>query len=193
MIEPRSAIADALAEAVGVIEPVVGNCYAFLPATSWHMTVFSLLTEDQRTESTWSRFLSTAEPLDSADTFLSGVVNAVSPPTAIEMRPWCLRSYDGIMLALECADRDTRRELDTYRERLGEVTGIRPDGDSAYEFHITLAYEIRQPDAFEQSRISDALNKAEMVIADVGTFRLEPPGIRYFEDMGAFEPHPPAR
>ncbi len=186
MVERDSGIALALEEAADILEAATGHHCAFLPASSWHMTILPLILDERRIEEEWTRFVSLNAPLEEVDRFFTEAVASTVSPGEIRMRPRCLRTYDGILLALDPADRTTEAGLDSYRERLSEVTGVRFAGHSSYEFHITLAYDIVHPGATEQRKISEAISKAERIVGDVDTFVLCKPELRFFDDMGAF-------
>lgn len=185
-VSPDSAEAGHVAQAVEHLRRSFAFDFVLLPPTSWHMTVFELLCDQVRAVDRWSRYLDTATPLAVTDEFFAARIPTVSAPEELMMR---YRSFtigdDAAGLLLEPDDASTAAELEQYRERLSDVTGVRFPGHDTYRFHITVAYKLKEPSVETQRQIDAAAAQTHTDL-DGARFRLPRPVLTYFSDMTEF-------
>lgn len=160
--------------------------YAFLPPSSFHMTVMDLLCDQRRDPAYWSKYLPLSTDLSETDKSLISQVQTVPAPSTLRMK------YDQMSEALtsielEPADDATRDALWRYRDAIADVTGIRfPDHDQ-YKFHISLAYQLIHltPDEIAEQEglrkwLSQILQQSdEQFVSNV-------PQLAFFDDMFRF-------
>lgn len=165
-----------------------GHKFGFLPPSSFHMTVFSLICDQRRDPAEWSAALPIDAPLVETDRHFIETVTPIAPPPNFRMIMNFINGW-GYSLVLSPADETTFFALRTYRNQLSRATGVRyPDHDT-YVFHMTLAYVLiaLTPDealdylAWRTAR-GDALRN------QIGVFETGAPVLTFFEDMFAFVP-----
>lgn len=166
--------------------------WAWLPPSSFHMTMFDMLLHGRR-GAAWPQDLDPTMPGRIADTLLTDKLRAFSLGTAPVFR----MTLDGLALSpsgMGVALRgDTPAEdarLRALRDRLAAATGLsaRP-GHAEYRFHITLAYLIAWPSAEEAAAADAVLARAEAaLLAALPALDLGPPEVCLFDDMTEFRP-----
>jgi hypothetical protein len=172
----------------GLLQQPYGHKFALLPPSSFHMTVFSLILDAYREPAYWTPLLSLDAPLAEADAFFEERVATVPPPDKLRM---CLTYIGGrgLSFRLSPADEHTYDALRAYRGQIAQATGVRyPDHDT-YEFHLTLAYNLRvltdeEAQAFGRWRAA----QGEALRCAVGVFAPPPPVLTFFDDMFRFVP-----
>jgi hypothetical protein len=165
-----------------------GHKFALLPPASFHMTVFSLICDQQRVRELWSSRLPLDAPLEETDRFFIEAVTPVTPPPGLRMALTFIGGW-GMSFRLCPADETTYFALKNYRELLSRATGVRyPDHDS-YEFHITLAYSLQWLDEDEAAAYLDfRTRRGDHLRRQIDVVALEAPALTFFEDMFAFVP-----
>ncbi len=126
-----------------------GACFAWLPKSSLHCTLFNGLLYAERDAAHWPRTLPFDASRNEADAHMAtGFHETAVPETAITMCPDAMRglSSDALGVSLSPSTPDTNKALRAYRDRLAAATGLahRPGHDD-YIFHITLGYLIAWP------------------------------------------------
>lgn len=174
---------DALAAAPG------GACFAWLPPSSWHMTLFDGLLHSRRSAGFWPDAL----PRDAAETeadawFLDAVRAApIAPPAPFALRPTGIAaSGGGIGATLEGATPEEEARLRAFRDALAAATGLadRP-GHATYRFHVTLAYALALP--ADPAGFDAALAAAGAALIEAAPrVEIGPPEICVFDDMTEF-------
>ena len=169
--------------------------YAFLPPSSYHMTVMELLDENRRQAGFWSQHLSLDCPLEKVDDFMFSTIKTVEPPARpIEMRFRDIRAYDGISIQLNPANDQTEQALRAYRDRVSTATGVRKPSHDECVFHIGLGYRIAKLSRSQAAELETALQKAhDLLAASRETFLIDPPQLTFFNDMFEFRAHRIAR
>lgn len=166
--------------------------WAWLPAASYHMTLFDMVLHARRGPA-WPRGLAQDLPGREADAAtierLRGFALDADP--VFRMKPVGLTlSPSGMGVAMEGATPAEDARLRALRDRLAAATGLdaRP-GHADYRFHITLAYLIDWPSAAEAARADAALAAAEAALLSAApVMELGPPEVCLFDDMTEFRP-----
>lgn len=174
---------DALAAAPG------GACFAWLPPSSWHMTLFDGLLHSRRSPGVWPEALpEDAAEADADAWFLEAVRTApIAPPPPFALRPTGIAaSGGGIGVTLEGATAEEESRLRAFRDALAAATGLagRP-GHASYRFHVTLAYALSHPADHEAFDTALAATGARLIAA-APRVAVGPPEICVFDDMTAF-------
>ncbi len=166
--------------------------WAWLPASSFHMTMFDMLLHGRR-GAAWPQHLDPTMPGRLADEAtveaVRGFALGTDPVFRMKVDGLTLSpSGMGVAVSGETPQEDAR--LRALRDRLAAATGLsaRP-GHAEYRFHITLAYLIDWP-APEDAREADAmLAEAEAaLLAALPALDLGPPEVCLFDDMTEFRP-----
>ncbi|MFQ5623287.1 MAG: DUF1868 domain-containing protein [Paracoccaceae bacterium] len=170
-----------------------GRCFAWLPASSYHMTIFDGLLHDRRDAGHWPGALPRDASNAAADAFMSSRLSSVPVPEGgFAMRATAIGGFESGAVAarLAPADAAAQARLRRYRDALAAATGLahRP-GHAAYVFHITLAYLIGWPPAEDAASFDRAAEaEAERLTRALPGLRLGPPEICRFDDMCLFRP-----
>jgi hypothetical protein len=129
------------------------GAYAFLPPSSYHMTVFEGVTDRDRTGGRWPEGLDPALPVEAATDHFLPRLAGVNLPSATAIRPTGI--FAGTTVQVTGATEADETVLRTARETLRAVTGIRRPDFADYRFHITLAYLLRWLTPSEAAAMAD--------------------------------------
>ena len=162
--------------------------YAFLPPTSFHMTVMEGLCEQVRTPEQWSTKLSLHMPLAEVNQFMRDCFSRILLPRTLTMRIVSGVFSQLIVLYLEPADTDTAQALKTFRDQFSRETGIRFPRHDAYTYHISLAYNLIPLAASEEHMIQEEQQEIQHALSiKYPSFQLGRPRLTFFENMSQFE------
>lgn len=127
----------------------VASAFAFLPPSSYHMTVFEGVSDSDRGNGRWPDWIDPLASVDAVTKAFLPRVQGLDLHTSVSIRPTGL--FGGFSVRADGAtDADTSR-LWQARSALRRATGIRRPDFATYGFHITLAYLLRwlSPDEAE--------------------------------------------
>ncbi|MBL8130637.1 MAG: DUF1868 domain-containing protein [Anaerolineae bacterium] len=160
--------------------------FGLLPPSSFHMTVFSLICEPRRTPEEWSSRLPLDAPLSQVDQFFIDTVPLVPAPDNFRMVMTFLGGW-GLSFRLSPADEETYTGLRNYRRDLSLATGVRYPDHDAYEFHLTLAYQIIHLNEDERRIYAELRRRrGDELRGEIGVVNTGKPVLTFFEDMTAF-------
>lgn len=169
-----------------------GDCFAWLPPDSYHMTLYDGVLYGRREPGYWPPALAPDAPDAEADAFVFARLGALAPPAPFRMTPVALEPARGagvwLRLAPETAAEERRIRL--FRDACAEAVGLadRP-GHADYPFHVTLAYGVAWPDAAAAQTFDAALAEAEATLRLAAPLiEIGPPELCRFADMTRFEP-----
>jgi len=181
--EALMALRDRIAAAGG------DRVLAFLPPSSYHMTVFDGVLHDVRAPDRWPEGLARDADARAADAFILDALRRARPAGRFRLRPRRLAIGDaGLGLLMDGADPAEEARLRHVRDELAALTGLthRPD-HAGYVFHVTLAYLVAPVPADVAPRLDAVCNDAGRdAIARLGEITLGPPEACLFDDMTAF-------
>ncbi len=161
--------------------------YAFLPPSSFHMTVMGLVLEEQRSAEYWSDYLDLTTPLSETDAFFTTQLAKLEPPKEIAMRYHNNHVNLHPSLRLEPKDKVSNKLLGDYRNHVSELTGVHEPNHDSYAFHISICYPIIDLTIAEQSYLQEVLNDMhEHLKSTLEPFSLSSPELCFFDDMFAF-------
>ncbi|WP_026339233.1 DUF1868 domain-containing protein [Psychromonas ossibalaenae] len=191
-IEPENPVFEKLLWAQQTLQKMhCAHKFAFLPASSFHMTLFEGLCDQVRVPELWSSKLPLDLPLPEATQKLQQELapvkdseNYIMVYDAVYNSP-----VGGTILHLLPADQQCQQALEQSRQQLSELTGIRHADHHSYRFHITLSYkiiELNEDDEKELQQVSRRIN--QHLSESFGQLSHNPPAFCRFSDMFAFEP-----
>lgn len=160
--------------------------FVFLPAASFHMTVFQGVSGAVPRLHEWPKAIPLDMPLDEISRTLIGRLERVSVPDRFIIRT--LDLFGGYSLTVEGATQAQEVKLMQTRAALRDATGITPPDFERYTFHITLAYLL---DWLDESAARDVVAFSEQLHAAfagrVPEIVLGAPEFCQFENMFHFE------
>lgn len=161
------------------------------PKSSFHVTLKDLLCDQRRWPADWTPKISSHLELEKVDKFVEETclpsVDALQNKTLKLQFSRVDFSCDSIKLNLVPADEDSRKALHAFRNEISTTTGIRHGNHDDYQFHLTLAYQLRVLHQDEELVLQDVLSQIGKLMEDFGVITLLPPKLTYFEDMYEFK------
>ncbi|MFE0758423.1 DUF1868 domain-containing protein [Inquilinus sp. NPDC058860] len=168
-----------------------GGRFAFLPASSYHMTVFEGVTYAERSPERWPEGVAPDAPLEDITRRFIDRLHGLSVPQRFAMRPVGLvpMGTGGTVVGLEPADEDTTRQIRGLREAFALILGLRKPNHESYRFHITLSYLLEWLSPAEAERHLAAHQRlGEAFIEAHPVLQLGPPEFCVFETLHRFLP-----
>ncbi len=164
-----------------------GN-FAFLPPSSFHMTVTDLLCEQVRLAEHWSDKLPLDMPFNATQRQMMEWLSGAILPRTFNMRFDMLMDYEvtvkPFLLPADFATDDYLRDL---RKTVSSITGITHPNHDLYRFHISLAYQIIEMDDLVMDTFLTFLTSWEKVFREeFGVLALAEPKLVFFPDMFSF-------
>lgn len=159
--------------------------FAFLPADSFHMTIFEGVIDYARTTDRWPGHLPTDVPVDTVTEDFARRLRNVGLAKQFSASPTGI--FGGFSVRMTGADASEEALLRLTRDQLQTATNlVRPDHD-AYGFHITLAYNLRWFSA-EEARAIIALSDevGSELVKRLSRITLGPVEFCAFETMHQF-------
>lgn len=165
--------------------------FAFLPADSFHMTLFRGVNDKRRLANEWPRDLPLDMPLAEVTREFVRRLEGLVLPGAFRMRP--LRLYSNptgeTQLALEGVDAAEQARLREARESLRQALNHERPGDRDYTFHITFSYRLRPLGDAEQARLDELQGRLFAEFAErIGVVDVGGPVLCRYDDMMSFHP-----
>ncbi|MCI5112822.1 MAG: DUF1868 domain-containing protein [Marivita sp.] len=141
-VDPNSDAFAALVEAQNRLKAgPFASGFTFLPHESFHMTIFEGVIDYSRTQDRWPGHLPTDAPLDRVTADFATRLRDIGLSRTVVARPTGI--FGGFSVRMTGADKSEEALLRLTRDQLQAATNlVRPDHD-AYNFHITLAYNLR--------------------------------------------------
>lgn len=186
-VDPRSKSFAALKDAQDQLKSGrLADGFTFLPPESFHMTIFEGVIDYARTTDRWPGHLSNDAAVDIVTDDFADRLQDIGLTRTVIARPTGI--FGGFSVRMSGVDKGEEALLRLTRDQLQAATNlVRPDHDT-YEFHITLAYNLRwfsPEDARSIIALSDKVG-AELV-ERVPRIVLGPVEFCTFETMHHFE------
>lgn len=157
--------------------------FAFLPAASFHMTVFQGVIETERHADRWPADMPVDARIDDVTADFRNRIADLALPPACEIRVRGI--FAGFSVAVEGAGPDQETALRDTRDALSDRLGLRAQDHAAYAFHITLGYLLRWLTPPEAQAVVARTREAAANLPE--TLRLGPVEFCTFEDMTRFD------
>lgn len=156
---------------------------AFLPPSSFHVTVLSLCREIDRYGEYWPRNIERDLKFRQIDRILKERFLTVPPLEGVRME---ISEVDERHLLLKTAGPEDEKAIRQYRDLVAKATGVRHWWHDTFVFHLTLAYEIK-PLGEKKKEIQPVIDKwTERVRNRVGAILLPRGEFVVFNDMMAY-------
>ena len=161
--------------------------FAFLPPSSFHMTVIEGLNDQGREPERWTSQLPLNASLNEMDRFLIDKCDQITFPEGFEI------GFDKMKfpatIAVQPANETSHTAIWQFRNQIADLTGIRRSDFEEYKFHITLGYnliELEPDEVAEQSEVFQRID--ERLSQTFGVFKTASPLPTFFDDMAKFVP-----
>lgn len=169
--------------------------YAYLPDSSFHMTIIQGVCDEDRKKELWSSFLGLDIPLEQVDGFFENQFKKAGPLGNVRMAfDRVDTDRDIVIVRFSPAGLIDRERLEAYRDRISELFGICFPDHHDYGFHVSVAYKLWSLSDEEEAVVSclrDELNQTYVSCPPV--FTLKEPELTFFENMFEFCSHRIAR
>ncbi len=187
----NSALAAVTAIQQTIRDAPFAHHFAFLPPSSFHMTVFEGVCDLERREGHWPTAFAGAD-LPTVTAEYRRKLQALPAGTPFKVKATGFHISDGVrMPSIELAalDADNERRLRAFRDAASALLGIRHADHETYVFHITLAYWIRFASP-QDERLIDAAHRAlePQLRSALNEITFAPVEFCTFDDMTHFEP-----
>lgn len=165
-----------------------GNCFTYLPDESIHMTVFEGVCNQWREAALWTNLLPVTSSLTDVDKLFEQQFRHAPALGNVFMRAVGIKTGGGYGISLEPKTLEDGEKLAAYREVLSKLMGIRFPGHDTYQYHISICYGVKMPNAVQEAAL-DAFEKdaAEFVVSQNIAFKVQEPHMTYFKNMFGFQ------
>lgn len=164
------------------------ECFAFLPDSSIHMTVFEGVCDQWRDASVWTTLLPADAPLGAVDALFEQKFSRAPKLGSVRMRAVGIKKGGGYGVALEPCTQEDAAKLRVYRDTMSDLMGIRFPNHDAYQYHISICYGVKPPAQQQETALDRFEQEANAFIAAQGIeFEVVEPHMTYFKNMFAFE------
>lgn len=167
------------------------HSYTLLPPSSWHMTLYVGICDQDRRTARWPRGIPLDMPLLDVNRVVAERLRAAPfhNPATFSMKIkgfWPLK--DGIVLGIEPADDSVDRAIRAFRDEIAERIGMRLEGHDSYDFHITMAYFVGQPSDQQFTDLAEILDgEQKTMLETLPPFEVGPAEFCLFNDMFCFQ------
>ncbi len=163
--------------------------FAFLPPSSYHMTVFEGVCDQHRSLRNWTRLAPPDVLLTEIDSLFAKKWETIPKPEAILMEYAGFWGFGNITLRLKPSSARMNNLIRQFRDTLAEHFELKIMGHEGYQFHISLAYRLQKL-TFTEKRAEKRLMKVldGRLKKEFGTLQLVEPELTFFEDMTSFAP-----
>lgn len=123
------------------------HAYTLLPPSSWHMTLFVGICDQDRRSDRWPAGIDLGAPLDEATTIIGDRLQRQPLGGQQRFRMRAARFApltDAIILRLEPADAEDNAAIRGLRDRIADRIGMRLADHDDYIFHITIGYFVAE-------------------------------------------------
>ncbi|KAK9364826.1 RNA ligase/cyclic nucleotide phosphodiesterase [Lipomyces kononenkoae] len=163
------------------------HLYAFLPPTSWHMTIFEGVSDHIRKPGFWPADLPIDAPLSDCSALFQRKLQEFDlgsePPFKMTVKGF-EPLEDGIALKVRPVDAGEQSRLRQLRDRLSGCLQTRHPGHETYSHHLSISYTLRFLDEQDHEKISTFLDGWCAKLPKV--FELGAPEFCTFDNMFAF-------
>ncbi|OLP46729.1 DUF1868 domain-containing protein [Rhizobium oryziradicis] len=167
------------------------HSYTLLPPSSWHMTLYVGICDQDRRVSRWPNGLTLDAPMKEANRCVEERLRSArfEGPARFRMKVkhfWPLK--DGIVLGVEPADESENQAIRALRDQISASFGMRLEDHDVYNFHITMAYFVGQPTDAEFTALSTLLaEELQTLLETIPVFEVGPAEYCLFNDMFCFQ------
>lgn len=165
---------------------------AVIPSSSYHITLFVGVNEYDRRSGPWPVGISRKESLESLSTSFLEKLKLRQPGMSapfdfiVDSDAPLPGENDNLFIPLKPASQETYNRLQNLRDELSDITGIRRDDHSYYQYHITLGYLVATLDKVELMEYRAKNREWREMIAKAGKITIKKFYFCILQDMYSF-------
>jgi hypothetical protein len=161
--------------------------YAFVPPSSFHMTVIPLIDQTHRGTEFWPSLAEADSDMKTIDKAFKRAIDPIPIPSTIRMKIDSCTARSVNLSPYDAYDEETRSGLRRYRESVVAATGVRLPGHDTYGFHITLSYQLMNLTPEENRTLDPVLETVHKRLSKgPAYFEPGPPRFVIFNNMHEF-------
>lgn len=161
--------------------------YAFLPPSSYHMTVFEGVCHQVRKRHVWPKSLPLDASLEDVDRFFIKQWDKIEEPTSIEVKYGHMGIGGTIGIRVQPTSPKMNQKIRVFRNLLAETMEIRTPAHDWYGFHISFAYLIEKLTLMDQIKVAKYIFRVrKRHQRDFGILQFTSPELCFFADMTNF-------
>ncbi len=158
---------------------------AFLPPSSFHMTVLTLSREIDRNTQYWSPKVPSDARFSEVDRILKNIVDKVPTPVNVWME---VEECEINRIILKPSDAESARRLSEYRDLVAEATGVKHVWHDGFRYHLSLDYLVKSLNESQEKEKEKACREfTERLRKTIKPFLLTKPDFVIFNDMMSYE------
>ena len=162
------------------------KAYAYLPATSFHMTLFDCCNVNTVNTPYWPKKIVEDNNYTKIAYVLSKRIKKYIFPDKFDLK--LKKLFGGYSIILEGNTNKDEKIIRGCRNKLSDLLGIRFENHDTYTFHITLAYILRKLKGDEIEKLIKTNSRLrEMFVKNFPIIRIEKPVLCTFENMYEFK------
>lgn len=165
---------------------------AVIPSSSYHITLFVGVNEYDRRSGPWPVGISRKESLERLSTSFLEKLKLRQPGMSapfdfiVDSDAPLPGENDNLFIPLKPASQETYNRLQNLRDELSDITGIRRDDHSYYQYHITLGYLVATLDKVELMEYRAKNREWREMIAKAGKITIKKFYFCILQDMYSF-------
>ena len=162
------------------------KAYTYLPATSFHMTLFDCCNVNTVNTPYWPKKIVEDNNYTKIAYLLSKRIKKYIFPDRFDLK--LKKLFGGYSIILEGNTNKDEKIIRGCRNKLSDLLGIRFENHDTYTFHITLAYILRKLKGDEIEKLIKTNSRLrEMFVKNFPIIRIEKPVLCTFENMYEFK------
>jgi hypothetical protein len=162
------------------------KAYTYLPATSFHMTLFDCCNVNTVNTPYWPKKIVEDNNYTKIAYVLSKRIQKYIFPDKFDLK--LKKLFGGYSIILEGNTNKDEKIIRGCRNKLSDLLGIRFENHDTYTFHITLAYILRKLKGDEIEKLIKTNSRLrEMFVKNFPIIRIEKPVLCTFENMYEFK------
>ena len=162
------------------------KAYTYLPATSFHMTLFDCCNVNTVNTPYWPKKIVEDNNYTKIAYVLSKRIKKYIFPDKFDLK--LKKLFGGYSIILEGNTNKDEKIIRGCRNKLSDLLGIRFENHDTYTFHITLAYILRKLKGDEIEKLIKTNSRLrEMFVKNFPIIRIEKPVLCTFENMYEFK------
>jgi hypothetical protein len=161
------------------------DCLAFLPPSSFHVTVLTLCREIDRDTKYWPEWIERTASFRQIDKQLEDRVKKIPVPEGVWME---MEECELTKIILKPCTQEDDNKLRRYRDMVSAAVAIRHPGHENFRFHISLDYQVKELDPVQEAEKKGILEKLTHELREqTKPFLLTVPQFVIFNDMMSYE------
>jgi hypothetical protein len=163
----------------------ISKSFAFLPPSSFHVTILTLCREIDRGTPYWSKMFSLSEQFTDIDGKLKRIVDEIPKPYRIKMK---VDRCTSTKIRLKTVSAQDEKQIRVYRDEVSRAVGIKHAEHEEFAFHMSFSYNLSELTIQEKILEKDLSDKlTEILKKNIAPFELPVPEFVIFNDMLSYE------